>query len=98
MIESILSSCDRENCDAYKLQESACEMCPDKREVDESNLYFPLAMHVIWLYRLKTLGCVFRLTDLSKLEWLGLDLVDRVLKDKELKEIEEARKKISKKT
>lgn len=49
--------------------------------------------YIIWLYRLKQLGFVFNLSEMSIYEVAALDLLDRILKELEAKEIEDRMKR-----
>lgn len=49
--------------------------------------------YFVWLYRLKQLGFQFNLSDFTLTELIALDLIDRIIKEMEIKEIEEKSKK-----
>jgi len=86
-----------EECEARKFSPNVCEVCPDK----ESQAEGPEAAFgnlIILLKRLKESGAVFRLSDLSYLEWRGLMILDEEIESFKARELKEAERKAKAKT
>lgn len=90
MIEAGLvgSKCPgRENCLKYKAainKETVCEHCPygstskAVEDIEESAFVLPWLSHLFYLDGLHRVGATFSLCDLSKSEWDGLLLLEKV--------------------
>jgi len=88
--------CNPSRCDAYRLSgKRACEGCPANPEnsplLEEDPLLVEWANHLMWLWNLHELGCVFRMDDLTPEEWRGLMVLRQEMDRKQEEELKRQR-------